>query len=294
VIEVTDGSTEYVQPVWSPDGSKLAFSKLPSFTGVYIKNADGSGPIREITSVEYSGHEPVWTSDSRGIVIRTRTGVVGQTISYVDIETGQVRASERALHPKPPERNVYGDVTVDVDGETKVLIDSTADLQDKDDYYSDTRPAANDLRLERSKDDSRPWNVVEGDGTRRSEFPYPALLASISPTRDRVALLQAGGNLAVSNLDGSGRVSLGPASADWDWSPDGKLIVFVGGEEDDGYATTASELFVAASGSGSITQLTDTPDVAEMFPRWPPDGLRIAYSTHRMGKICVAVLESSR
>ena len=31
VIEVTDGSTEYMQPIWSPDGNKLVFTK-PSFT----------------------------------------------------------------------------------------------------------------------------------------------------------------------------------------------------------------------------------------------------------------------
>jgi len=208
VIEVTDGSTIYMQPVWAPDGNKLAFTKL-QFSGIYVRNADGSGPIQEITSADYSGYQPVWTSDSRGIVIRTRTGIVGQRISYIDVETGEVKVlEERALHPEQPKRNVYGDVTIDVDGQAKVLDNETASLESKDGYYSNDRPASRDLRLERDERDSGTWVVIEGDGTRRMDFPHRALLADLSPTRDRVAFLQGDGNLYVSHLDGSGKVSL--------------------------------------------------------------------------------------
>ena len=56
----------------------------------------------------------------------------------------------------------------------------------------------------------------------------------------------------------------------------------------------AADLFIADVETGVVTRLTDTPDVVEMFPRWSPDGTRIAYSTHRLGKICVAILEEVR
>ncbi len=294
VIEVTDGSRIYTQPVWSPDGTKLAFSTLPGFGGVYIRNADGSGPIKELTSADYSGFKPVWTSDSKGIVIRTRTGVVGQSISYIDIETGEVKARERALHPRHPEMNVYGDIVIDVDGETRILDDSTASLEDKDEYYSDDRPASRDLRFERSKSDSKAWVIVEGDGTKVMDFPYRAGLASMSPTRDRIAFYGRDSNLYVSHLDGSGKISLGAGSAVWDWSPDGRWIVFAGAKVEKEGALTAAELFVANTNTGNLLQLTDTPDVVEMLPRWSPDGTRIAYSTSMAGKICVAFLESTK
>jgi Tol biopolymer transport system component len=56
--------------------------------------------------------------------------------------------------------------------------------------------------------------------------------------------------------------------------------------------TIASELFVANADGSGVVQISDTPSVVEDFPVWAPDGMRIAYSTHRAGKICVAVLEA--
>ena len=95
LIEVTDGSTEYMQPIWSPDGKKLAFTKS-SFTGIYVRNADGSGPIQEITPSAYSGYKPVWTSDSRAIILQTRTGAVGKSITAIDVESGEVKTFSAA------------------------------------------------------------------------------------------------------------------------------------------------------------------------------------------------------
>jgi dipeptidyl aminopeptidase/acylaminoacyl peptidase len=292
VIEVTDGKTEYMQPTWSPDGTKLAFTK-PTFKGIYVANSDGSGPVRELTAADYSGYKPTWTSDSKGIVVRRRTGVVRQAISYIDVSTGTVKDLEDAAHPGQPERNAYGDIAVDVNGEGKILNEATGGLETKRAYYSKERPASEDLRLERDSSRSGRWVIVDGDGARRMAFPHPALLASLSPTHGRVAFLRGDGNLYVSGFDGSGAVRLGPGSADWNWSLDGERLVYVGDEEDNGYTTTASELFVW-SWDGRVTQLTDTPGIAEIFPCWSPDGTRIAYSTHGTGKICVAVLEETR
>jgi hypothetical protein len=291
VIEVTDGSTIYMQPVWSPDGRKLAFSRDPQFTGLYVRNADGSGPIQEVSSADYAGYKPVWTSDSRGLVLRTRTGIVGQSITRVDVETGEVTTLvERAAHPGQPERNAYGDVTVDVDGEMKVLDTKTGGLEDLDEYYSAEQLSSLDVRLEIDYRNRRMW-IVEGNGTSRVEFPHQVVLASLSPTRDRVAFGKADPNLYVSNLDGSGVVSLGPGER-WDWSPDGKRLVYVGAIQQGDGATIASELFVANTDGSGVEQISDTPNVVEDFPVWAPDGMRIAYSTHRAGKICVAVLEA--
>ena len=160
VIEVTDGSTIYMQPVWSPDGTKLAFTRDPQFTGLYVRNADGSGPIREITSAAYAGYEPVWTSDSKAVVLRVRTGPVGQSIASINVETGEVKELvEHAAHPGQPSRNAFGDVIVDVDGEMKVLATGTGTLESIDSYYSGERPSSLDVRLEIDFRNRKMWIV---------------------------------------------------------------------------------------------------------------------------------------
>jgi hypothetical protein len=292
VIEVTDGSTTYMQPIWSPDGRKLAFTK-PGFTGIYVRNADGSGPIQEITSADYSGYKPVWTSDSNGIVLRTRTGIVRQSITSIEVETGEVKTLvEGAAHPGQPERNAFGDVTVDVDGEMKVLDRVTGTLESMDGYYSQERPPSIDVRLEMDHRNRRMW-IADGDGSSRTEFPHRVLLARLSPTRVRVAFGQADGNLYVSRLDGSSVVNLG-LGCRWDWSPDGELVVYLSAIEQNEWTVTATDLFIGSADGSGVAQLSDTPDIVEDYPVWSPDGRSIAYSGVNTGKIYVAVLEEVR
>ena len=215
VIDVTDGSTIYAQPIWSPDGKKLAFSRNPQFGGLYIRNADGSGPIQEITSEDIDSYHSWWE-----------------------------------------------------------------------------RPSPHDVRLERDFRNRRMW-IVEGDGERQSEFPYEIRLASLSPTGDLVAFMRSDGNLCISRLDGSSLKSFG-YGLNWDWTLDGSRLVYMSDIRDGEWTMIAADLFVADVETGEVTQLTDTPDIVEMYPRWSPDGTRIAYSTHRAGKICVAFLESTK
>jgi hypothetical protein len=289
VIEVTDGSTAYMQPIWSPDGRKLAFTRS-GFTGLYVRNADGSGPIKEITAATYSGYKPVWTSDSEAIVLRTRTGVVGQSITIADVETGEITTLiEQAAHPGQPTRNAEGDVTVVLDGETMVLDRETRALRRPDEHYPPGLVPTRDISL---KIDFRnkTMRIVEGNGLRSTEFPHQVFLASLSPTRDRVAFLQGDGNIYVSRLDGSSMICVGAGSR-WDWSPDGIRLVYLGDIEQDEWTVTGAELFVVNADGTGLTQLTRTPDQVEDYPVWSPDGTRIAYSTVHTGQVLVAILE---
>jgi hypothetical protein len=265
-IEVTDGSEKYRWPVWSPDGKKLAFTG-PGFRGTYVSNADGSGPIREVFSPEHTAFNPQWSKDSKALLIRRSPG---RGYQLTDVETGHVR---RVLSREP----FVGELKRKIHG---VYL-----------YYPGDRPPPRDVRLEIDYR-SRGMSVIEvkGDSLMRTEFPHEVLLATLSPTHDLVVFSQADGNEYVSCLDGSSVVRLGRGYM-WDWSPDGKWLVYLGDVEQDDYNVTANEIFVVNADGTGVIQITDTPDVVEDYPTWSPDGTRIAYSTGRNGKILVAVLE---
>ena len=292
VIEVTKDSDmppwgifDFMQPVWSPDGKKLVFTRH-QFTGLYVKNADGTGSMKELTSALYSGYEPVWTSDSKAIVLRTRKTIVSQSITLIDVETGEVKViAEKAFHPRQPERNTRGDVVIEIDGERKVLDPVTGKLRTMEEYYAEEMPQ-DEVRIEMDFRNNRLW-VIEGD--KRTQFPHECYYAFLSPTRDKI-LFSGRGGCYVSDLHGESLRDLTQLGR-LRWSEDGKRLVGLGAIEEAHYNVIASEIFICNADGSGMTQLTFTPDIVEDYPRWSPDGMKIAYSGWNTGKIYVAILE---
>lgn len=307
VIEVTDGSVEYKMPVWSPDGKKIAFTRR-GFRGIYVKDADGSGSVREIPTSDSTECLLIWAPDSRALLCRVRTTSAGWCLGQIDVETDEI---DVLACPIPSfgqiGRNSYGDVTFTVRRkmetlnyktgemdktpyeEVKVLDQLTGKAMSTYEYYSPERPLSGEVRLEMDDRTNKLW-VVEGDGMKRTEFPHHALLATLSPTRDKVVFIPGDGNIHVSALDGSSRVSVGRGDS-WDWSPDGKRLVYVGALEETEYNVIAAEIFIVNADGSATTQLTHTGEVVEEHPVWAPDGLKIAYSAWNTGKIYIAILE---
>lgn len=307
VIEVTDGSVEYRMPVWSPDSRKIAFTGQ-NFRGIYVKDADGSGPVRAIPNSDSIRCLHIWAPDSRALLCEVRTTTQGWCLGRIDVETDRV---EVLAGPIPSRgqigRNSYGDITFTVrkkmetfnynTGEmdkspyeaVKILDRATGRILETYEYYSSQRPVSGEVRLEMDYRANKLW-VVKGEGGDRIEFPHRALLATLSPTRDKVVFIPGDGNIYVSALDGSSMVSVGRGDS-WDWSPDGRRLAYVGAIEQSEYNVIAGEIFVVNADGTGTTQMTFTSDIVEGDPTWSPDGTKIAYSAWNTRKIYVAILE---
>ena len=60
LVNLTNNPSTDRCPVWSPDGSKIAFnSNRDGNEAIYVMNTDGSNPTRLITSPAYAG-SPSW------------------------------------------------------------------------------------------------------------------------------------------------------------------------------------------------------------------------------------------
>lgn len=109
-----------------------------------------------------------------------------------------------------------------------------------------------------------------------------------SPDGDTIAFMgcNVGGDLYAMVADGSQvmRLTEGRDVSDFDWSPDGKCIVFYSG------VASSQEIFVVNVEDDSITQLTDNQS-PDFEPVWSPDGRHIAFSSEREDGVQVYVMD---
>jgi TolB protein len=82
-------------PVWSPDGSQIAFTRVSyagdaAKTAVYVVNSDGTG-AREIAS---DGAEPAWSPDGKHIAFATSRDKNGRTCFADCSPSGEIYVAE--------------------------------------------------------------------------------------------------------------------------------------------------------------------------------------------------------
>ena len=249
VLEAGDGCGCFDSPVWSPDGSKIAyldgtFSQVGMCNGfsakVAVMNADGSGRHDIISPGSVGGGcadpvSPSWSPDGAKIAYE---GSPDGTIWVANADGSG--ASQLGLGYAP---------AWSPDGSQIAFAGYPG--------CGDGTPAI---------------FVMNADGTNAhvvASFPAAqCLLGNLawSPDGSRITF-SLGGSLEVMNADGSNIQLLG-RGRDPSWSPDGSEIVFADG----------SGLAVIGADGSNQRQLTTGPDDD---PSWSPDGKTIVFSSDR-------------
>ena len=231
-------------PVWSPDGRRIAFvrDRDRQTANIFVMNADGSDQRRLTPNLRRRPWiELAWSPDWKKIAFVASGGHRGAADIFV------MNADGSGL------RNATNTVTTSFDFA----------------WSPDGRRIA---YLEGSLGGA-PLTVVNADGTGKQQLTGPLMVdlgsPSWSPDGRTLAFTGRGGDNYVVHAEGSGlrKLTAGPG---WDvgarWSPDGRRILFLSSRD----VHRETDLFVMnADGSGQ-RNLTHTPGVSELAASWAP------------------------
>jgi Tol biopolymer transport system component len=252
---LTDKTYDSHEPLWSPDGTKIAFRTFrDGQSEIYSMNPDGSNQIR-LTNSSGSLY-PSWSPDSTKLVFSSFDSQYNSNVFVVNADgTGLTNLSNDSTGTSfMPSWSPDG---------TKIMFLSSRDATQS--IYLMDPDGSNTTRLTNSPDDAPVWSP---DGTKIAFVRWGL----------------SGAEIYSMNADGSNQTNLtntaallpeAPYNFHPVWSPDGTQIAFTS------YREWIAQVYVVGADGSNLTQLTSTGESAQ--PRWSPDGTQIAFITYRGG-----------
>lgn len=243
-INLTNDSNFSFSPQWSPDGTKIVFTRgSGENTGTYVMNADGSNLLR-VTERIYPEFD--WSPDGTKFVYEWEFEIYTVNVDG----TNTVRITTNNLYEGMPEFSP--------DGSKIVYLCSRPNEGGQppltDDICLINTDGTNEINLTHSPaSDSSP--AFSPDGTKIAYTSNVGIPGGSSPS-EIVVINSNGTNKTVltNNNVGDGQ----PA-----WSPDGTKIVFASELDGFGY----SEIYVMDSDGNNRTRLTNN-QVDDFSPSW--------------------------
>ncbi|HSK09440.1 MAG TPA: protein kinase, partial [Vicinamibacterales bacterium] len=86
---LTAGPEEDTAPLWSPDGASVVFRSARDGGGLFVQDAGGASPARQLTRSSGDIHTPYcWTPDGRTLLVSVFESYRRQFIATLDLEDG--------------------------------------------------------------------------------------------------------------------------------------------------------------------------------------------------------------
>lgn len=278
---IGDSDNYYTNPVWAPDGSKIAFSSS-NYTGLWIMNTDGSNPI-QLSDEPAAGWGFEWAADSKTILSRVAKFDGYRrlnAVKYFNVinKTAQQLTEYKSFMPGLPHWIDYDQniLIFNKKKPEKIKTDLVIENLNKSDFKQHI------CFLKGSKIaiyDNNTTETISLDPLNASGYLNPV----ISYDDNKIAFEEYGGNLFVMNLDGTNLIDLGKGYSPH-WSPDNKHLVYTI-SEDNGHQFTASDIYIINTQTLEKTNITNTFDKLEMHPNWSPDGKSIVFDELNSGMI---------
>ncbi len=283
-VAITAGNRDFTSPQFSPDGSKILFTRS-GLRGLWLYDLSDKS-IMQLNDHPGAGYEPVFTKDGRRIIFRVDEYIKMRKYSALAIQTigdKKIEYLSEKMRFLSPALSLNGNrVAAVADKEVRTFsIDKkesaqSVGLQEPVTYIEDQKIAL-------VKDGRKAILAPFGDGNY--------IWSSLSSDKTRLLFTFAGRGTFIADLSGNIISELGIARAP-KWSPDGKWVVYML-DEDDGHVVTASDIWAVSADGKTRIQLTKTKDIKEMYPAWSPSMDKIAFDTvdGRIGYLTIEISE---
>jgi Tol biopolymer transport system component len=263
VVPLTEGIGWADHPTWSPDGSKLLFTRAfhdsgSVYTGDLWAWDVNSSELADLTGGSDDQRDAAWSPDGAQVLfVSNRDG--NSDIFVADADgSGPTNLTSHGAEDTSPQWSS--------DGDTIYFLSDRAD--GRHEIYGMDADGGNPRQL--TQGDQRIWWFA------------------VSPDGQQLAFLRDR-DIHVSNADGTGETNLTNEGTKrhfptFAWSPDGGQIAFDSARSGDktSSGTYGIDIYVMDADGSNVLRLTTDPEDDEN-PQWTPDGSMITFVSKRDG-----------